>query len=159
MSKERKADPSALRVTQWIADTLGMEANFHVTQADFTNSPIAIAYFNNGKRRITYDANLRFTNDKGKVSFDDVATIAHEMGHLFGGHFVSIDRTQHEQELEADRLAGFIIGKMGGTQRQASDWTNKMNQSDSPSHPARSKRKRAAIEGWKLAQKTKKREE
>ncbi len=158
MSNLRKADKDAIKVVQWIADTIGMEANFSVTQASFKQSPIAIAYFQDGRRKITYDAELRFINDNGEISFDDVATIAHEMGHLLGGHFTKIRRSPHEQELEADRLAGFIIGKLGGTANQASDWTDKMNHKDTLTHPGRKKRKKAAQEGWRLAQKTTARE-
>ncbi len=152
-SNLRPASSEALRVVALIADAGGFEPNFIVREADFENSPIAYAAVRkiDGEygRVIVYDG-ARFQWADGVVNWYEIAIMAHEIGHHVGGHVLVNNRPQHDQELEADRFAGFIVAKLGGTMEQAHRMTQMFSILETEVHPGRLERMRAVEEGWLL---------
>ncbi len=76
--------------------------------------------------------------------------LAHEVGHHAHFHVSENSTHRHNQELEADRYAGFILYKLGATLQESID----MKSEEKPAtdlHPDGRKRRRAIKEGWMAA--------
>lgn len=132
----------------WITDVVGLSANFAIGQATFVRKVGAYADIHNGQRRIVYDADL-FSWVEGSPNWRETGIMAHEVGHHLGGHTFADNATQHAQELEADRFAGFVLAKLGATLSQATRWAEDLSEGGSESHPPRRQRLIAISDGWR----------
>lgn len=147
--------PEALTVIERIADIVGIENNFDVRSAEFQNStPIAYATVYQGRRQIVYDREFFTESGESRLRWAEIGIYAHEVGHILGTH-IFLDDDRHSEELAADRFAGFIIARLGGSESQAVSMARHLNANDSATHPARTRRVEAIIEGWELGQRMK----
>ena len=72
-----------------------------------------------GQRYIFYNSTfMRELGAKTQKYWALVFVIAHEVGHHIAGH-LDFAGQNHRVELEADRYAGFILGRMGATHDEA----------------------------------------
>lgn len=151
----RPPKAEAVNALGWMTDQIGISANFRILAADFTRSYGAFAAIRDRQRWIVYNSAELFKAPDGKLLWDSLGTLGHELGHHLAGHTASSNQPNHVRELEADRFSGFILSRLGATLEQAVEWTHDLNFSDTPSHPARAKRTAAAMEGWEQAERLK----
>lgn len=95
--------------------------------------------------------------DLPEVSERDWSTLtilAHEIGHHLNNHLTNPlpGVTRQQQELEADRTAGFLVFLMGGALEQAQLAFKEVREVASYTHPARTDRLTALARGWKDAE-------
>ena len=151
------APNEAIQATQLILDSVGLQRNFEVLAGKFSGSVGGFATMRHGKRYIVYDAD-RFSFANGRTDWDAMGLLGHEIGHHLGTHLHATDISDKNQELEADRFAGFVLSRLGASEAQSLIWTDDLNELDTPTHPARAVRRQASLEGWKLGEAVKRRE-
>lgn len=142
-------DVEAAHAVSWISDIVGIRPNFSVGQAVFQRKNGAYAQLHNGERRIVYDTEY-FTWVEGSPNWRETGIMAHEVGHHIAGHTAGVKGASHAQELEADRFAGFALGRLGATLEQATRWARSLSENGSDSHPPRRQRLMAVTDGWRL---------
>jgi len=152
-SNLRDPKPEAMNALKWMVDRVGISANFKILAADFHNASSAFASIRGKHRYIVYDAKKYFISNHKIILWKSAGILGHELGHHLAGHTKIHNQPNHTRELEADKFSGFILARLGATQRQAAIWTDSLSLSGSTTHPPRAKRKQAAIDGWKLANK------
>jgi hypothetical protein len=153
----RKPSPMAVRTVGWIVDALGLVPNFEVVGADFDEDQWAYAMIRNGKRYIVYDRR-RFQWDRKAPRWEDVAILAHEIGHHLNGHTLDDIGSRPPTELEADRFAGFAISRLGGSLENALAGFRALPKDGSRTHPPRAERLAAVEAGWRHSEALKKQE-
>lgn len=111
-----------------------------------------------GLRYIFYDRDwMLYEANKNNTNYWTVIfIIAHEIGHHINGHFrIALgEMDKRNQELEADKFAGFMFKKLGGTDELLSrvlDFTGFDMFSYSSTHPAKIDRISAAFDGFNNA--------
>ncbi len=140
-----------------ILDEVGLFRNFDIIGCDETDNAYAfILEFTDGKmgRYIMYDNGL-FDYVRAKVGDDwgRVAILAHELGHHLNGHTLIPGGSRPPTELEADYFAGFVVGKLGGSLKDAQDGYRAITvfPEETPSHPALKDRLKAIERGYNKA--------
>lgn len=144
-------DSEADVVIKDICEHVGLACNFSTFPARIPN---AMAYMIDAKRVVMYNPefiqNLHDRN--GQPSWSTLSVLVHEIGHHLLGHIFVTDADFPGRELEADRFSGFMLYRMGATLAEAQANIRVMAQeSETPSHPARSRRIAAIEEGWQAA--------
>lgn len=142
----------AEKLVSGIMEKIGLKSDFRVRSAKVPNVQADIR---RGKRYIEFNPEyinslLRTTRDEWVLVF----IMAHEIGHHLNGHTVIRGRRSSLIELEADKFAGFVLYKMGATLDQSKLALRYVAKpSASSTHPGRSVRLLALVEGWKDAEK------
>ena len=140
----------AVAMLEMMTDLVGIRQNIVILAADIERYAKAFATIKKGQRYIVYNRS-NFDWKGGQLSWDDVSTVGHELGHHIASHVFADEYSQHEQELEADRFSGFAMYHIGATLSQAtaefSDWPA------TSSHPGGLRRKKAVADGWQHAEK------
>ncbi len=103
-----------------------------------------------GQRYIFYNSTfMRELGAKTQKYWALVFVIAHEVGHHIAGH-LDFAGQNHRVELEADRYAGFILGRMGASHDEAIAAVGAIGAGDGTStHPPRDQRVQIVSLGWK----------
>jgi hypothetical protein len=109
-----------------ILAVIGAAKNFSLVPCDDINNALALTY--KGERYILYDKDFIDKINKSTNNWSGKFILAHEVGHHINGHTrdfliasVLDDQTkerQREEELEADKFAGFIVAKLGASYNQ-----------------------------------------
>jgi hypothetical protein len=130
----------------------GVPLNFEIYCANIDN---AVATTIDNKRYIIYDPSLLRGQDKLSNGYwSSRSILAHEIGHHLSGHLLKDSSSDRQAELEADTYSGFILYKMGATLQQASFAVQKLgSESDTKTHPNKSKRLIAIKNGYEAAKK------
>ena len=115
--------------------------------ADTQNAEAQIS--ENNQRFIFYNAAfMQEMQAKTGRYWSLVFVVAHEVGHHIAGH-LDFQGQNHQVELEADRYAGFILGRMGASYEDTLSAVRTIGSVEaSPSHPPRDQRVQAASLGW-----------
>jgi hypothetical protein len=102
-----------------------------------------------GQRYIFYNSTfMRELGAKTRQFWSQVFVIAHEVGHHIAGH-LDFAGQNHRVELEADRYAGFILGRMGATHEEAIAAIDGIGAgAASITHPPRDQRIQIVSLGW-----------
>lgn len=102
-----------------------------------------------GQRYIFYNSTfMRELGAKTQKYWALVFVIAHEVGHHIAGH-LDFAGQNHRVELEADRYAGFILGRMGATHDEAIAAVGAIGAgTGSSTHPPRDQRVQIVSLGW-----------
>lgn len=102
-----------------------------------------------GQRYIFYNSTfMRELGAKTHQFWSQVFVIAHEVGHHIAGH-LDFAGQNHRVELEADRYAGFILGRMGATHEEAIAAVDGIGAgAGSATHPPRDQRIQIVSLGW-----------
>jgi len=102
-----------------------------------------------GQRYIFYNSTfMRELGAKTQQFWSQVFVIAHEVGHHIAGH-LDFAGQNHRVELEADRYAGFILGRMGATHEEAIAAVGGIGAGPaSTTHPPRDQRIQIVSLGW-----------
>ncbi len=147
----RGASQSAISAVKWITDAVGLEPNFEVLEAGFKESWVAFALIKNDKRYIVYDRE-RFAFENGAPNWSELTVLAHEIGHHLNAHTLDGKGSRHDRELEADRFAGFVVSRLGGSLDSALMLYREFSEEGSRTHPPRAKRMEAVEAGWRHAE-------
>jgi len=149
---------NAVNILNRICDVVGIRKNITLLAAHIRPSQktAAFAAMRDGRRYIVYDRDA-VPWPENNLSWKSVKVMAHEVGHHLGTHIYNREYSGHEQELEADRFAGFAMSRMGATLDQATSWFS-WDWPATPSHPSARNRRAAVREGWLLGEDMKRRE-
>ena len=113
----------------------------------------AYATISGGRRYIVYDNNfLEDIDEYARTKWASRSIMAHEMGHHYYNHVVSMQGSTIPSELEADAFSGYITQKTGGTLEQALAAMNAIGADRaSATHPAKADRLAAITRGFNAA--------
>jgi hypothetical protein len=141
--------PEAVSIINRIARSVGISTDFVIREGRFTKGYNAVAGLSGTELVIIYDrANFSFTD--GHISFANLATLAHEVGHHIHSHFLTGGSTP-PKEIQADKFSGFSMGHMGLTLDQALTRARQYSEEGSETHPPRDARVQAVSDGWYAA--------
>jgi hypothetical protein len=144
-----ESDAQARSALQRVMRHTGLEANF-VLQA--ANVPNAVAALQGSQRLILYNQNfMRRILDDTNTDWSLLSVLAHEVGHHLQGHTLLPGGSRPELELQADKYSGFILQRMGATVDEAQALTHTLPAAGSSTHPERSARLAAVLNGWTQA--------
>jgi hypothetical protein len=157
--KEFSVEKEADDALNEILDVIGAAKNFYLIPCDEINNALALTY--KGERYIMYDKDFIYKINKATNDWSGKFILAHELGHHINGHTrdfliasVLDDQTkekQREEELEADKFAGFIVAKLGASYNQIKQLmeiiTSEKDDKYS-THPNRTKRLAAIKRGF-----------
>lgn len=77
-----------------------------------------------------------------------IFVIAHEIGHHISGHTLKENGNRALEELTADYFGGFILGKLGATQKQADESLNFLTSLENKTYPSKNERLTQILKGW-----------
>lgn len=126
----------------------GVADRIHVrASAETANAEAQIG--EDGQRYIFYNSTfMRELGAKTQQYWSLVFVIAHEVGHHIAGH-LDFAGQNHRVELEADRYAGFILGRMGANHEEAIAAVGSIGGAGgSETHPPRDQRVQIVSLGW-----------
>jgi len=157
-SDSHRKSTKAEQLVASILEPIGLPQTFVVSECDDIQNAIATTY--EGERYIIFDPDFvnGYAHDYGDGLWMKKAILAHEIGHHLCGHTLRGNKTllqQRNMELEADEFAGFMLSKLGASQREALLAVNLYgsNGDDRDStHPNKEKRTRAVLNGYRRAQ-------
>lgn len=141
-------EASASAVVRDILDEAGLVANFLVRAANVPNAQASVRM---GSRYVEYHPtfinNLRSGTGTNWAVY---SVMAHEIGHHLQGHTLQPGGSRPAIELEADEYSGFILAKLGATERQALLAMRTFgSDSSSGTHPTTAERLSAIARGWR----------
>jgi hypothetical protein len=145
------SDTEAEDAVKKIMKLTGLPSNFIIKAANVPNASAVILCptTSNCKRYILYNQEfLESIKDETKTDFSELAIICHEIGHHLSGHTLSENDNRQDNELEADKFAGFMLYKMGATIEETKSAFQGLPENGSNSHPPRSARLIAVSSGW-----------
>lgn len=159
LSKSFITDEEAENALDKILSVIGASKNFTLQQCDDINNALAVTY--KGNRYILYDKNfMKLINDYSD-DWSSMFILAHEVGHHINGHTRDaalskiLDETslekQRQEELEADKFAGFVLAKLGATLEQTVAAVNLVSTNEDDlysTHPNKNKRLEAINLGY-----------
>ncbi len=93
---------------------------------------------------------LRISIPYEDYNWDAVGVLAHEIGHLLGGHTVN-STNGHREESEADEWAGWAMYRLGASMPLAYSHFASGSREGSKTHPPRATRIASVIRGWSRA--------
>ena len=148
----RPPKEAAQNAVQAIVDLIGMRSVFNLYEADFSHGGIAFAAVRDRSRYVVYDAKW-FPIDKVGLAWYMVSIFGHEIGHHIYSHTKRVGENHHRNELDADRFGGWVVARLGGTEKDAIAFTPRLREEETRTHPARDDRVEAYLEGWKAGRK------
>jgi len=137
-----------------LLEPVGLPQNFKVSECRDIRNAVATTY--DGERYIIFDPDFvtGFTSEVGDGLWLKRSILAHEIGHHLCGHTLKNAKTlahQRDMELEADEFAGFILGRLGATEREALLAVNrygKIGNDINSTHPSKTRRQSAVLKGY-----------
>jgi hypothetical protein len=140
-------DLTAQKTLKLLLDYAGLASSFKLEAA---NVPSAAAVIEGRTRYVLYNQTL--ISDMKEADAEGWMArglLAHEIGHHVNGHTLDSEGSRPATELEADWYAGFLLRNMGATRSQAVLAVTKLSdEGDTPTHPGRSARVAACVNGW-----------
>ena len=145
------SDIDADNALEKIMKLTGLPPNFEIKSANVDNACAVVECDDEaGCKRIIY-YNQEFIekmNDATNNDYTELAILAHEIGHHLSGHTITEPKNRHEEELEADKFAGFILHQLGASIETAKNVFSKFPEKGSKTHPPRAGRIAAITNGW-----------
>lgn len=140
-------------VLREICVAAGLTGNF--TTLLEANVPNAISVIRNSERIILINPRWLEEFKKGRSDMSAVFALAHEVGHHLLGHDLIRSNANDQQAqsirleiLQADKFAGFVLYRIGGTQSDIHKALSSIPEGDYSNLPGRAARIQAAEEGW-----------
>ncbi len=134
--------------TEEVLQSVGLQANFDLIETDVV--PNAAAVIHEKRRVLAYNPKWLKAYE-GTSRWSMYGLLAHEIGHHLQGHTLLEGGSKPPTELEADRFAGFVLGKLGATETDAVSLWLTLPDAASASHPGKSQRVGVVKEGWRKA--------
>tara|TARA_R110001632_G_scaffold105839_2_gene215441 strand:+ start:9319 stop:10743 length:1425 start_codon:yes stop_codon:yes gene_type:complete len=158
-SKSFITDKEAENALGRILSVIGGSKNFTLQTCDDINNALAVTY--NGNRYILYDKKFMQLITQYTNNWSNMFILAHEVGHHINGHTRDVAlgavlndsslQEQRQEELEADKFAGFVLAKLGASLNQtiaAIDLISSNSDDRYSTHPNKNKRIEAIKEGY-----------
>jgi len=132
-------------------DSINWKENFNIQEQNGINNAYATIIRN--ERYIIYDNDfLENLDSYAGTKWASLSVLAHEMGHHYRNHTVDQRGSTPPKEIEADYFSGYVMAKLGATQREARAAMEKIASSGaSATHPAKADRLTAITNGWNYA--------
>lgn len=151
-----KSNAEVVALVRQIAAHAGLAANFTIRPGETDGGAMASTCYDTALRQIRrlviyQPAFMAEIRQRTASYWSLIGVLAHEIGHHANGH--TLYRSWgHEKELEADRFAGFVMGRMGATEEQALSGIRIYGEpAATATHPAREERAAAVAAGWRAA--------
>ena len=159
-SKSFITDTEAENALDRILSVIGASKNFTLQSCDEINNALAITY--RGNRYILYDKKFMQLITQYSNNWSNMFILAHEVGHHINGHTrdVALNSSllnetslskQRQEELEADKFAGFVLAKLGAPLNQTLSAINLISPDGDDrysTHPNKNKRIEAVRIGY-----------
>ena len=145
------SDIDADNALEKIMKLTGLPPNFEIKAANVDNACAVVECDDKGgcKRLIYYNQEfIEKMNDATNTDFTELAILAHEIGHHLSGHTIAEPKNRHEEELEADKFAGFILHQLGASIETAKNVFSYSPEEGSQTHPPKAARIAAITNGW-----------
>ena len=145
------SDIDADNALEKIMKLTGLPPNFEIKSANVDNACAVVECDDKGgcKRIIYYNQEfIEKMNDATNTDYTELAILAHEIGHHLSGHTITEPKNRHEEELEADKFAGFILHQLGASVETAKNVFSYFPEKGSKTHPPKAARVAAITNGW-----------
>ena len=145
------SDIDADNALEKIMKLTGLPPNFEIKSANVDNACAVVECDDKGgcKRIIYYNQEfIEKMNDATNTDYTELAILAHEIGHHLSGHTIAEPKNRHEEELEADKFAGFILHQLGASIETAKNVFSYASEEGSQTHPPKAARIAAITNGW-----------
>lgn len=145
------SDIDADNALEKIMKLTGLPPNFEIKAANVDNACAVVECDDKGgcKRLIYYNQEfIEKMNDATNTDFTELAILAHEIGHHLSGHTIAEPKNRHEEELEADKFAGFILHQLGASIETTKSVFSYSPEEGSQTHPPKAARIAAITNGW-----------
>ena len=145
------SDIEADKALERIMKLTGLPPNFEIKAANVDNACAVVKCDEKGgcKRIIYYNQEfIEKMNSVTNTDLTELAILAHEIGHHLSGHTISEPKNRYEEELEADKFAGFILHQLGASIETAKNVFSYLPEEGSNTHPPKSARIAAITNGW-----------
>ena len=145
------SDIDADNALEKIMKLTGLPPNFEIKSANVDNACAVVECDDKGgcKRIIYYNQEfIEKMNDATNTDYTELAILAHEIGHHLSGHTIAEPKNRHEEELEADKFAGFILHQLGASIETAKNVFSYSPEEGSQTHPPKVARIAAITSGW-----------
>ena len=145
------SDIDADNALEKIMKLTGLPPNFEIKSANVDNACAVVECDDKGgcKRIIYYNQEfIEKMNDATNTDYTELAILAHEIGHHLSGHTIAEPKNRHEEELEADKFAGFILHQLGASIETAKNVFSYSPEEGSQTHPPKAARIAAITNGW-----------
>lgn len=134
-----------------VVDQIALASRFNINMGNLRGQ-IALAYYEDNTQVIFVDKKaVEKIKQDLQSSWPEVFIIAHEIAHHMNRDMDNGDPINKEDELRADKFAGYVLYKMGATRYQTLNALRALNYKYSDTHPPVEKRKEAASSGWEKA--------
>ncbi len=132
-------------------DSVNWKENFSIQEQNGINNAYATIIRN--KRYIVYDNDfLENLDGYAGTKWASLSVLAHEMGHHYRNHVLDQRGSTPPKEIEADYFSGYVMAKLGASQREARAAMEKIaSPTASETHPAKADRLTAITNGWNYA--------
>ena len=145
------SDIDADKALDKIMKLTGLPPNFEIKAANVDNACAVVECddISGCKRLIYYNQEfIEKMNDATNTKYTELAILAHEIGHHLSGHTIAEPKNRHEEELEADKFAGFILHQLGANVETAKNVFSYFPEKGSETHPPKAARVAAITNGW-----------
>lgn len=122
--------------------------NFDLFAADVPS--VSAGFYQNGRALLYNPLFLRdLINKDGRINFEKMGVLAQQIGHHYHQHTFSNIANRHQEELEADQFAGYILSRFGASLMEADlcleDYALHRG---STYYPPKNQRQQAIDNGW-----------
>ena len=145
------SDIDADNALEKIMKLTGLPPNFEIKAANVDNACAVVECDDKGgcKRLIYYNQEfIEKMNDATNTDYTELAILAHEIGHHLSGHTIAEPKNRHQEELEADKFAGFILHQLGASIETTKKVFSYVPEEGSKTHPPKAARIAAITNGW-----------
>lgn len=129
----------------------GLSKNFNLVQSNVIKKAWALID-EEGDRYLIYNEQfIQSLENSTSVNWPVLFTFAHELGHHLMNHPLDQNlsmKKRHENELAADKYAGFLLYNMGASMKNALLITEEFKSNETNTHPKKLDRVQAIIDGW-----------
>lgn len=142
-------DISAYKTVVNVIRETGLAQNFVILPGNVKNVE---AYIKNNERILEYNPNF-MRKLQGDTNWYGISVLARQIGHHLSNHELKGGKATPEEEIEADKYAGFVLHKMGASLDQAiSAMEDVLKDPKNPGTVNGNDRISAITKGWKEAQ-------
>ncbi|WP_129158918.1 M48 family metalloprotease [Bosea sp. Tri-44] len=152
-SAELRAQSEELqKIARSILDIVGITRDINVHHT--SEVPNACATIDAQRRRVVYISAVWLDEYVDKQHWSKIGVISHEIGHHLNNHTIEDELGHWLREYEADKFAGRVIKLLGGSAEDAKKTVARQPVNGSSTHPPRSLRIAAILEGYGQASAT-----
>ena len=139
-----KQDIAAYKTVVNVIRETGLAQNFVILPGDVKDVK---AYIKNNERILEYNPEFMMQLESD-TNWHGISVLAREIGHHLSHHDLQGNRSSMDEELEADRYAGFVLQKMGATLDQAILAIENSNNDNAIQNAPINSRISALSQGW-----------